>query len=210
MVIVVSKRKHTMLHILAVIAFLSIALNVKMFIDVKNYQAAYNSTVGAIQYLADQVRNVTNEKDKLEQSIVKSQAKAKFFTAEVDCLARNIYYEAGREPVAGKIAVGMVVLNRMASPMFPKTACGVVYQGTHDEAKGCQFSWACQDGLPGIVMGSEAWNLSIRIAKQILIKGKDVGDTSRGALYFHNDTVKPSWATKDKFLTQIGGHFFYR
>lgn len=49
---------------------------------------------------------------------------------ELMCLARNIYFESGGEPEAGKIAVGMVTLNRATDPRWPKTICGVVKQKT--------------------------------------------------------------------------------
>ena len=45
------------------------------------------------------------------------------------CLTQAVYYEAGFEPVDGRRAVAQVVLNRMRHPAFPKSVCGVVYQG---------------------------------------------------------------------------------
>src|SRR6185369_10390204 len=45
------------------------------------------------------------------------------------CLTQAVYYEAGYEPVEGRRAVAQVVLNRMRHPAFPKSVCGVVYQG---------------------------------------------------------------------------------
>lgn len=49
---------------------------------------------------------------------------------ELLCLARNIFHESGNEPEAGKIAVGVVTLNRVDDPRFPKTVCEVVKQKT--------------------------------------------------------------------------------
>ena len=46
------------------------------------------------------------------------------------CLTQAVYYEAGFEPLEGRRAVAQVVLNRMRHPAFPKSVCGVVYQGT--------------------------------------------------------------------------------
>ena len=45
------------------------------------------------------------------------------------CLAKNIYFEAGNQPLAGRIAVGQVTINRRNHGMFPHTICEVVYQG---------------------------------------------------------------------------------
>jgi len=52
-------------------------------------------------------------------------------TAELDCLAKNIYHEARGESLQGKKAVANVTLNRVHSNLFPDTVCGVVYQAVH-------------------------------------------------------------------------------
>jgi Cell Wall Hydrolase len=49
---------------------------------------------------------------------------------DVDCLARNIFYEAGSESTEGKVAVGMVTINRAQDPRYPQNVCGVVRQKT--------------------------------------------------------------------------------
>ena len=54
--------------------------------------------------------------------------------AEVRCLETAIHYEAKGESAAGKVAVGNVVLNRVAAANFPKSVCAVVKQKK-------QFSW---------------------------------------------------------------------
>ena len=45
---------------------------------------------------------------------------------DVECLARNIFYESGAEPTEGKIAVGLVTINRAQDPRFGKSVCEVV------------------------------------------------------------------------------------
>jgi spore germination cell wall hydrolase CwlJ-like protein len=49
---------------------------------------------------------------------------------DVDCLAKNIYYEAGGEPEEGKVAVAMVTINRVRDGRFGKSVCSVVDQRT--------------------------------------------------------------------------------
>jgi spore germination cell wall hydrolase CwlJ-like protein len=49
---------------------------------------------------------------------------------ELNCLARNIFYEAANEPEEGKVAVGVVTLNRREDGRFGKTICAVVNQRT--------------------------------------------------------------------------------
>ena len=63
------------------------------------------------------------------------------------CLTQAIYYEAGFEPEEGRAGVAQVVLNRLRHPAFPKSVCGVVFQGAQ-LATGCQYSFTC-DGRPG-------------------------------------------------------------
>ena len=58
------------------------------------------------------------------------QAKLK----EVECLAKNMYYEARNQGTAGKLAVTNVVLNRLKDKRFPNTICGVVKQGPTRES----------------------------------------------------------------------------
>jgi len=49
---------------------------------------------------------------------------------DVDCMARNIFHEAANEPEEGKVAVGVVTINRALDPNYPNTICEVVKQKT--------------------------------------------------------------------------------
>ena len=63
---------------------------------------------------------------------------------QLDCLARNIYHEAGHEPFEGKVAVAQVTMNRARDSKFPIDVCGVVFQkNIFMEKVVCQFSWYC-------------------------------------------------------------------
>ena len=55
----------------------------------------------------------------------------KYSVADVDCLAKNIYFEAGVESTAGKLAVANVTINRKLNANYPDTICGVVKEGIH-------------------------------------------------------------------------------
>ena len=57
-----------------------------------------------------------------------SQTTAAVKLRELDCLTRNIYWEAASEPFEGKVGVAQVTMNRLASGKFADTVCGVVYQ----------------------------------------------------------------------------------
>src|ERR1700758_3275653 len=71
---------------------------------------------------------------------------------QLDCMARNIFFEARGEPARGKAMVGLVVLERVQSPHFPHTICEVVQQAVHDPhghiiQNKCQFSWYCSSKI---------------------------------------------------------------
>ena len=123
---------------------------------------------------------------------------------EVECLARNIYFEAGGEPHAGKVAVAEVTMNRVKSQQYPRTVCGVVHQRVRDT---CQFSWVCE-GKTKVRKNTEAWRDSIKIAENILISKKHYGIIGN-AKHFHAVYVNPSWAESKKMIKKIGQHIFY-
>ena len=65
-------------------------------------------------------------------------------TKQLDCLTKNIYWEAASEPFEGKVAVAQVTMNRVKNGRFGDGVCGVVYQKNVIYQKViCQFSWAC-------------------------------------------------------------------
>ena len=121
------------------------------------------------------------------------------------CLTQAVYYEAGFEPAEGRRAVAQVVLNRMRHPAFPKSVCGVVYQGARQPV--CQFSFVCDGSLyrrPAL----GAWKEAERIAAAALdgFVERSVG----AATHYHADYVAPYWAPRLAKISQIGTHIFYR
>lgn len=126
--------------------------------------------------------------------------------AEENCLARAIYFEARSETELGQLAVAKVILNRVKDPDFPKSICGVVYQGS-GRRNSCQFSFAC-DGLPDDVRNAAAWSRSKRIA-QMAIQGDQKVRVIGSATNYHADYVRPKWAKSMKRLIKIGHHVFY-
>jgi spore germination cell wall hydrolase CwlJ-like protein len=126
--------------------------------------------------------------------------------AEENCLARAIYFEARSESELGQIAVAKVILNRVKDPEYPKTICGVVYQGS-GRRNSCQFSFAC-DGLPDDVRSASAWAQAKRLAKKTIAGDAKVAALTTATNY-HADYVKPKWAKSMKRLVKIGRHIFY-
>lgn len=112
------------------------------------------------------------------------------------CLALNVYYEANLEPTNGKYAVAHVAMNRAQES--GDSICKVVY-------KPSQFSWTLK---PQPAPKGQGWTDAKNIACTVL-KGESQ-DPTRGSTFFHNSTVKPTWASKLKKVIKIGGHTFYK
>jgi hypothetical protein len=126
--------------------------------------------------------------------------------AEENCLARAVYFEARSESELGQLAVARVILNRTKDPAYPKSICGVVYQGSN-RRNSCQFSFAC-DGLPDDVKQPAAWANSKRIAQKAMDGTRSMKIMSTATNY-HADYVRPKWAGNMKRLVKIGRHIFY-
>lgn len=122
---------------------------------------------------------------------------------QVDCLAENIYHEAGSESESGKIAVAMVTLNRVQDPRYPKDICSVVKQKVNYT---CQFSWFCS--APKLNRNSDMFKDSMQAALHVYANYEKLTDITKGALYYHADYVNPNW--KLQKTTVIGRHIFYK
>ena len=134
------------------------------------------------------------------------------FTSDIECLAKNIYYEARGESEHGMIAVGMVTINRSKDSRFSKTICGVVSQSFVSDTgeKFCQFSWVCELTLSAKPVGSR-WGDSLSIARMLLNGGHiHHEDLVEGAKYFHASNARPSWRKNKIKVAEIGNHVFYK
>jgi spore germination cell wall hydrolase CwlJ-like protein len=127
---------------------------------------------------------------------------------QLDCLAINIYREAGYEPFEGKVAVAQVTMNRVASGKFGNDVCGVVYQkSVIMEKVVCQFSWACDQVHRNRPVNKEAYNESYEVAKKVLLEGFRLS-ILKDALYYHATYVNPRWPLEK--IGKIGQHIFYK
>ncbi len=124
----------------------------------------------------------------------------------VDCLAATIFYEAGNETIEGQKAVVQVVLNRARHPAFPKSVCGVVFQG-EERSTGCQFSYTC-DGSLARKPSDEQWE-RFRAIGQAMLAG-EVYLPVGSATHYHTDWVLPSWSPKLEKIRAEGTHLFFR
>ncbi len=122
------------------------------------------------------------------------------------CLTQAVYFEAASEPDGGQRAVAQVVLNRMAHPSYPKSVCGVVFQGS-ERTTGCQFSFTC-DGALRRKPVALFWKRAEDVARAAL--GGYVYAPVSVSTHYHTFAVHPYWADSLNFIGQIGAHRFYR
>lgn len=155
----------------------------------------------------------------------------KIHPAELECLAKNIYFESNNQSKVGMIAVARVVMNRVLDTRFPNNVCDVIYEGPVKESwktkqdpslpeedrtyfprkHKCQFSWYC-DGKPDDIPSREnniAWRTAEDIAYQILVNDMYKGIVE-GATHYHADYVNPAWNQTITLITHIDDHIFYR
>lgn len=114
-------------------------------------------------------------------------------------LSRIISAESQGEPLNGQIAVGNVILNRVASSQFPDTVYDVIF----DRNNGVQFT--------PVAIGSIYWEPteeSVAAAKLCLEGASVAGDS----LYFRNGALAQSaWVVENcQYVMSIGSHQFYR
>lgn len=125
------------------------------------------------------------------------RAAASASETELNCLAKVVLYEAGSEPRAGQVAVAQVVMNRVRSPRFPNSICGVIHQ------RG-QFASIRSFSPPR----NARWHRARALAREVV--GGDAAPVVGRALYFHAARVRPAFARTQVRVAQIGGHIFYR
>ena len=138
-----------------------------------------------------------------QQPITEVQEVSSELAQQILCMAKNIYYEAAKEPFEGKLAVAQVTMNRANSVQFPKTVCEVVYQKINQTY---QFSWVGE--RVGPVTNKYAWEECMIVARKALTESR-LHDIiyKTNAMYYHNTSVNPPW--KLKYVAKIGNHLFY-
>jgi len=133
---------------------------------------------------------------------------------ELECMSKNIYFEAALESTAGKLAVAQVTMNRVRSTHYPNTVCKVITQGRHYKngfpvKDRCQFSWYCDGKLDVPQTTSSMWRASQEIAEYVL-STPDLKDITDGATHYHADYISsPRWASPRRRTVEIDTHIFY-
>jgi N-acetylmuramoyl-L-alanine amidase len=147
---------------------------------------------------------------------------AQIANTDLECLAKNIYWEARNQSWAGQIAIGLVTMNRVKDPRFPNTICGVVKQGPRRQSwknpnlsypikNRCHFSWYCDGKSDEWPKGdTTAINSAYDIADLLLNDNIVFYDFTKGATHYHADYVYPEWASSKEQTVEIDDHIFYK
>ena len=144
-----------------------------------------------------------------------------FREQEAVCLAKNMYYEARNQGLAGQLAVSLVVMNRVKDKRYPNTICEVVYQGPISKwwlkEKGkivpirnrCQFSWYC-DGKSDDPKNKKKYKFFLDLSRDLVYGNMQVVDITEGATHYHADYVYPDWRKTKTKTIEVADHIFYR
>lgn len=123
------------------------------------------------------------------------------------CLAEAVYFEARSESDEGRAAVAQVVLNRVASGLYPDSVCGVVYQNSN-RYLACQFTFTCE-GKSLRITEPGPWREAVRIAREVYDGTTYLAEVG-GSTHYHANYVRPYWAKKLRKMDTIGQHVFYQ
>ncbi len=124
----------------------------------------------------------------------------------IDCLATAVLYEAG-DDTTGQRAVAQVIINRVRHPAFPKTICGVVFQGA-ERRTGCQFTFTCDGALFRHRWSDAAWARARTVAG-LALRGQVFAPVGH-ATHYHTDWVVPYWSASLDKVSAVGTHLFFR
>jgi len=140
---------------------------------------------------------------------VHSAVAARLDSTQLGCLARNVYFEARGEPLAGQYAVAEVTMNRVASRDYPATVCTVVHQKTWDPQRRrwvAAFSWTAMG--PWTEPAGREWERA-RIVADDVFYGRHT-PRLEGATFYHAHYVRPGWSRQRARVAKIGRHHFYQ
>jgi spore germination cell wall hydrolase CwlJ-like protein len=156
----------------------------------------------------------TNAKTQENVDYKIQQLAKKLDPTQIRCLATNIFYEAGMEPIQGQAAVARVVINRVRHGFGPNP-CKVMYQvdyfekereGQIAKVKVCQFSWVCERNRK-LNENDPRYKQAMHIAYEVLALDKYKDVVPKNTLFFHATHVQPDWNYKQ--VKKIGNHVFY-
>jgi len=122
----------------------------------------------------------------------------------ITCLAYNAYHEARGEANLANIVIMSTVMNRVASPIYEDTVCGVIKEHK-------QYSWT-SDGRSDAIPEKrrDRYDRLYRLAEYFLIHKDELILLADGATHYHATRIRPYWYKTKQRLFVLGNHIFYR
>jgi spore germination cell wall hydrolase CwlJ-like protein len=162
--------------------------------------ATGTALVAVLGFIQLEIETVGQDVNEIKSYLVQLPRDTVSYTpADEECLAKNVYYEAGFEPENGKYAVAQVTLNRLKTGQWGKSICSVVYSKA-------QFSWTLKKNIHK--PQGTAWLEAKWVAHTVLHQNMRVAPLQT-ATYYHADYVQPRWAKTVTRIQQVGAHIFY-
>lgn len=158
------------------------------------------AVVAMLTFQQRQLNHVQHDVEEIKNFLVQSNEQVHYTANDMNCLAENVYYEAGIEPLEGKYAVAQVTLNRLKTGYWGKSICKVV----HAKA---QFSWTLKKKR--LAPKGVFWEESQSIARNVLKNGVRVRPLQQSLMYHADYIPNPKWADQKQRITKIGQHIFY-
>ena len=165
--------------------------------------ATGTALVAVLAFQQAEIQVVHDEVQEVKALVVKTNERMTFTKAEEECLAKNIYHEAGIEPTEGKYAVAQVTLNRLRAGQWGKDICSVVYAKS-------QFSWTLYKKRKAEHPKGQLWAESQAVARSVLVRGYRVPSLAESTLYHAEYINPPLWAKSVRKVAQVGQHIFYK
>jgi len=173
-----------------------------------------------LSQLEQTIESSTQQNERIKRNRLERQSveRIQFYQTEIDCLAKNMYFEARGEGEQGQDAVAFVTINRVRSERYPDNVCDVVYQAktnSHGQPlrNQCQFSWYCDGKIDSVT--ERVYNKIHRRAEYIYVNyylNDLMKDTTDGATHYHSKKVNPYWSRHSNYqlVANIGQHVFYQ
>ena len=160
------------------------------------------AVVAVLAFMQAEIASVHDDVQEIKQFIIHTNDRVAYTPQDSNCLAKNIYHEAGVEDIRGKFAVAQVTLNRLKTGRWGKNICSVVYAKS-------QFSWTLYTKKRNEQPRGPLWAESQRVATQVLAHGARVPSLQASHHYHAVYIKKPVWTRAVAKIQQIGQHVFY-
>jgi spore germination cell wall hydrolase CwlJ-like protein len=159
--------------------------------------------IKSVNQIGSEVETIKEDLDEVKRVVIyKTKERLAISDKEMDCLAKNIFHEAGVEDRAGKIAVAQVTVNRLRDGRWGRNICDVVYAKS-------QFSWTLYKKKRYSQPKGPLWEESVRVAHEFANLGKRVKGIESSIMYHADYIDPPKWARKMPVAIKIGQHIFY-